>query len=114
MGRGIAEEAAKRYPDLPINFGKIIVNGEDYHLVYTTSKNSECIFGALQTKRHFRYGTPIDLLKESINKLIFNAINLPSSTFYSVFPGIGYGGLTVKQVTPLIEKCPDNVRFYRK
>jgi len=42
------------------------------------------------------------------------ALKNPTRTIHLPFPGIGFGGLPVEQVEPLLRVLPDNVCVWRK
>lgn len=111
MGKGNAEQAKARIPDLPKDFGQQIVernvNGGFYGLLVSHNK-----YLAFQTKYHWRDNSPIELVERTTNMLVRLANNHPDKTFGLPFPGIQNGRLRPKDVYPLLQKLPDNVFVY--
>ena len=111
MGRGAAKDLVDYLPGIDIVFGKIILDtcghlGE-YHLIMSGR------YGAFQTKRHFKYGSDISLIRRAVSKLRTLAEVNPKSIYNLNFPGIGYGGLRRNQVLPLLETLlPDTVTVW--
>lgn len=50
---------------------------------------------------------------ESPDKLTHIAAQKPNVTFHMNFPGIGYGGLTLNSILPIVDKLPNNVILYK-
>ena len=103
MGKGIALEGAKRVPGLPLamfSFGD-----KDYHLMIFPGNG----IGCLQTKRHWKDKTPLDLLEKSISALRECVLLDNMTTYHLPRPGCGNGGLNwEKDVKHLCEQLPDN------
>lgn len=122
MGAGTAKLAASKDPSLPnfifnqlarlghnkniTGYGGILT---DYYFLMLPKENT----AILQTKRHFKDPTPIDLLQTSIKMMTLVAKTMPTVIFHMPRPGCGMGGLdwntTVKK---LCESLPDNVYIY--
>jgi hypothetical protein len=110
MGVGSALEMKKRYPESPRLFGSVISNvGTQYGLIILEQIN----IGAFQTKYHYRNNSDIELIELATNKLIQWCGEHPNKTVSMPFPGIGYGGLSVDTVLPIISTLPDNVTVCR-
>lgn len=107
MGAGTAKIVRDTFKGIDDRFGSNIDNLSDFYikLDYQTR-----VF-ALQTKRHWKDESPIDLVKESISKL--KDIAAFKATFAIPYPAIGYGGLSESDIQPLIEQLPDNVFVYK-
>lgn len=119
MGAGIALEAKQRFPDFPKEIvgyywvNPRLWNNGDYHLYINYTQQIGCI----QTKRHWRDSSPIDLVQKSVEELNREA-RLPTNEhiIYNLpKPGCGLGGLDWEtQVKPLCEMLPDNVVIWSK
>jgi hypothetical protein len=118
MGRGAALELATRLPILKSNFGYMIQTGcghlGRYGLLVCPSYKVGDIgvsrwYGVFQVKRHFKSIAELDLIKYSTELL--GRIQEPISIN---FPGIGYGGLKVEEVFPIIQSLNDNITVYVK
>ena len=112
MGKGIALQAAKRFPLLPSLLGKKIMaigsgvfNFTDYRLI------------TFPTKQDWRKDSDVDLIRLSADKLVFLTRWLARSGYFefsSIFPlymtrpGCGSGGLDWKDVKPILEKVLDD------
>jgi hypothetical protein len=109
MGRGIALQAAQRFPKLPQEFGKLLQeNG-----------NQMCIFPLYRlitfpVKNHWYEKASLDLIWASaIDLALLTETPLranPTTMFYMVRPGCGNGQLQWKDVKPLLtDVLSDNV-----
>lgn len=114
MGKGIAKEAKDRLPTLPyhvaayFNFNPHLWNNGDYYLYLDYTLQIGCV----QTKRHWKNPSPIDLIERSIEELNKEArlITNQHITYNLPKPGCGLGGLDWEsQVKPLCETLPNNV-----
>lgn len=113
MGRGAALTVKKQFPDLPKKFGDCIaVKGKEYGVIFVTQFPLHTM-GVFQVKQHFKDKADTLLIKNSTKKLKKYADQSPHLFFHMNFPGIGWGGLTEKQVMPIIETLPDNVWIYK-
>lgn len=115
MGRGIAEQAAKRFPTLPRQAG-IAVRDRCGHLgeygVILQPHNIMPV-GLFQTKFHYRDISDIDLIMASTGILSVYATSTRAREFHVNFPGIGYGGLSRDKVLPiLMDTLPSNVYIW--
>lgn len=114
MGRGIALEAARKYPDLPKRLGYIINefgnitwlhnfdqwNGEDAY---------EDIVFTLPVKHVWWQKADIKLIKESIKRLVLFVDDLEYMTkILMPRPGCGNGGLDWKDVKEVIAPLLDD------
>lgn len=111
MGGGHARDTALRWPQAPAVLGRRIQdlasNGYKYRVLYTDEG-----YCAFQTKYHYNQPSDLNLIADST--ALFKALvnSFPEKTFHLAFPGIGLGGLAVKDVWPLICNLPDNVRIW--
>lgn len=114
MGAGLALEAKKKYPWLPLKLGNLI-NKKEYNLIiFPFEEDSLCYLGALQTKYHWRNKSPGDLVARSVKALSDKAEVLPKFSFHCGMPGVGNGGLDFDFSKSLTTSCPDNVTFWTK
>lgn len=111
MGKGVALEAAKKRPILPLAWGKYL---QDHNLVGKPYVLIQCMDHiAFQTKLHWRDSSPLDLVISSIKNLAAYAQANPDNHIALPFPGINNGGLSPKDVYPhLVEHLPSNVTVY--
>ena len=101
MGRGVAREAASRYPNLPRLLGQRLLF-EGNHVYAFAS----CRVFTFPVKAHWRDRADLGLIKRSARELIemvLEPIPGDSAPVYSVRPGCGNGGLRWVDVRPLIE-----------
>jgi len=111
MGAGSARQLAERYPHTPELFAQTIQSGKtvsDYGFLWHPS----WLWGAFQTKRHFRDDSRLDVIALSTGGLLSAAIMYPSFTFHLPYPGVGYGNLSSMAVAPIIDCLPDNVHVW--
>lgn len=125
MGAGIALEATKRYPGIAQKFADEIKRSkmideafqevsDDYNIACVRINNQPLI--ALQTKRHWKNPSPIDLVVQSC-QLLFGFVNcyeqanenpdIDIKKVYMSRPGCGNGGLDWNYVKPLISFLDD-------
>lgn len=105
MGAGLAKQVKKQFPALPKYFGQKIPHLGCYHLI---APHPVYLWGALQTKVHWRSNSPLSLVHESINALHEYAVS-HTGRIYVNMPGVGLGGLDWDTVYPIVETLPDNV-----
>lgn len=108
MGRGVALQAAKKFPDLPALIGQ--------HL---RDRGNDCfsvpILGIISfpTKHNWWEKSDLNLIEKSCKELV-NLINNPCrgmetiSKVYLVRPGCSNGKLDWKDVKPILEKYLDD------
>ena len=123
MGRGIAKQAADKYPKLPYDFGYRLAQAEhaqgyievmypvDIGIIGTYDTQ---MIGWFMVKDHWRNPADPAIIKRSVNFLTGWA-NGRTRTWNRIdlnFPGIGNGKLKREDVLPLIEKLPDNVHVW--
>lgn len=101
MGAGVALEAAKRYKKLPSELADhLLANGN----VLGVFPQYGVI--TLPTKEHWRDSSPLELIDRSCAALATRcrAYAKKNETVVSVLPGTGKGGLTWRQVYPILRK----------
>lgn len=110
MGRGIAKVARDRFPGIDIAMGNAIASNCGHMGVYGFLEGSKIC--AFQVKRHFKEKAELDLIIRSCNALTMFAIENRDLSIHLNFPGIGYGGLDIQNVLPIVSKLPDNVNVW--
>jgi len=120
MGRGIAREAAQRFPRLPYSLGGAIERlseGDGRHVKYgiLVPKTWPSVkIGAFQVKYYWGDQASPSLIRFSTDELIDWCAKNPTAQVHLNFPGIGNGGLTPEQVLPIISRLPDTVTVWRR
>jgi len=105
MGKGVALQAKRRFPELPYELGQAIkVYGNRVILLDGMMKVRK-IF-SFPVKHHWWEKASLELIKESAENLA--AILATSSVLYTVRPGCGNGGLDWKDVKPILEEYFDD------
>lgn len=120
MGGGIALVAKQFNPYLARYFGmkasRSRMDGGNgiYGLIEPSAKS---LVGAFQTKVHFSDPSRLDVIELAVDMLHDYVERkkhyVPDFTVNLNFPGIGLGGLSVKDVEPLLTSLPDNVFVWR-
>lgn len=114
MGRGAAREVKDNYPALPFVFGEKLRNAdENTRLLWATVNDANQYIGWFQVKHHWKDSADLTLIAESAMRLRAVANRNSHWTFHINYPGIGNGHLSERQVAPLINVLPDNVRVYK-
>ena len=115
MGRGMAKEIANFDDQVPLYFGRELLDG-GYHMrvyglfipiLWPIRKE-----GAFQTKIHWQDRAEIPIIKTATTMLNGWARHNNQARINLNFPGIGYGGLDKVDVLPILEKLPDNVHIW--
>ena len=102
MGKGIALQAKKLFPELPRDWGKIMTLLSPT-TNYTFYDETHRMF-AIQTKNHWRRPSNTCLISASLDIVISTAEQLQLSEVYIPPLGCGNGGLNWDtQIKPLIE-----------
>ena len=119
MGRGAAKQAVEYYNYLPgIAASKIMKVGTmlgnnvyEYFFIARILKTSDNFnqIGLFQVKHRFDEHADLRLIRESSTSLEWYAKEFPDLDIRMNFPGIGFGGLTKKQVLPILSSLPNNV-----
>lgn len=82
--------------------------GEDFLLIFD---NETKIF-ALQTKRHWRDPSPLDLVECSL-VMLENEASLNKDQLFAVpMPAVGLGGVSRETILPMVEYLPDNIHIW--
>lgn len=114
MGRGVALEAAQRWPAIPFKLGELILkNGNITQIIddveTLTPQQSKYRLIALPTKHHWREESDLVLIEKSLIALVQLANRYG---LYSVFlprPGCGNGGrLWENEVEPIMLRYLSN------
>lgn len=126
MGAGFAKSIKDKFPNIDLEFGKLINSITDLVSIHRTSYDIlkrnfpryGLVFidniGAFQTKYSFNNPSTVELIQFSTEKLKEFAENNPNKLIGLNYPGIGLGKLQEEQVLPIIETLPDNVLIYKK
>jgi hypothetical protein len=128
MGRGIAKQAADRFPELPYDFGKkLIRDTHEQAYVDVLAPTNTGVIGRydnqiilyFMVKKHWREPAELDIIERSVRELRsalhFRGIpgGVPTSLRVDLnFPGIGNGKLKREDVLPLLEVLPDIVHVW--
>lgn len=120
MGRGIALEAAKRFPELPFLFGeKVTVDRHTQayddpmypvYCSYVCHMDGQAM-GYFMVKDHWREPASLEIIAGSVRELS-RRFFLKNKRVDLNFPGIGNGRLKREDVLPIIEQLPDNVHVW--
>ncbi len=107
MGRGVAKEAARRFPWLPTQLGeRIIAAGNHVH------RFSHVRLFTFPVKHHWHEPADPDLIEQSARELASfvqdPGILAPVKRVYLVRPGCGNGRLKWEDVKPLIAPLLDD------
>lgn len=114
MGRGLAKEAATRFPGLPFRFGtRLDPRNVGYQGITPTGvigAFDNQLVGYFMVKSHWKDVAQLDIIEDSVNDLAewahhYDRIDLN-------FPGIGNGKLSRDVVLPRLQALPDNVHVW--
>ena len=106
MGRGVAKQAATRFPKLPFQLGDKIASAGNNVYVFDDLK-----IITLPVKHHWKDKADLDLIEKSLKQLVEWADEPPRKhgKFYMVRPGCSNGKRDWKtEVKPLCEKYLDD------
>ena len=105
MGRGVAKEAALKFPLLPYELGNEIKHRGNKVIVFLQYK-----IITLPVKHQWMEKADMHLIEVGLGDLIelLNATSNIPSPIYMVRPGCGNGGLDWKDVKPIIAKYLDD------
>lgn len=106
MGRGIALEAKTKFPRLPFELGKLILEG-DNRVYYFSEYN---LF-SFPVKHHWKENADLTLIELSCKELVSLNYNFKFKRIFLPRPGCGNGKLDYKNVKPVLEKYLDNTYF---
>lgn len=119
MGRGLALEVKKHFPDLPGQLGWVLGHyGSIYGVlgmkIYADRSRQRQMVNVFQVKQHFRDRAELALIGYSVIKLK-QFIQLHDLERVDMnFPGIGCGRLPREQVLPIIRELPDVVHVWER
>jgi hypothetical protein len=109
MGRGIAFEAAKRYPLLQKRCGELVrQNGLRVEFIPDTFAHNLIIF---PVKHHFKEEADINLILRSTIQLVAASDFIREGRILMPRPGCGWGHLDWLEVRPLLLKYLNDDRF---
>lgn len=93
MGRGAAEEAAKRFPGCAQRFGALVKACPNYDVIFDPNYPKPRL-GIFRVKAHFEDRAEKAIIAQSVKRLVEIATNPHWKVvpIYINFPGIGYGG----------------------
>lgn len=106
MGKGVALEAARRYPSLPRFLALSVKISGNVPVVFRTDPGVVLI--SFPTKKHWRNGSDIALIERSAKKIaeLVNSQHLGRVVLPR--PGCGCGGLRWEQVRKVLEPILDD------
>lgn len=120
MGRGMAKQAADRFPALRADLASRIKSRKlagNLCGAYTIGAYDGTKVGCFMVKDHWKEQARLSLISQSCQDLCevidSNAVvhDYPIRVDLN-FPGIGNGGLAREAVLPIIERLPDNVHVW--
>ncbi|MCK9429374.1 MAG: macro domain-containing protein [Candidatus Omnitrophica bacterium] len=106
MGAGIALEAKKRYPQLPILYGNHVKEYGNTPVIVTINKIVSII--SFPTKNNWKDKSNINLIINSCKELVKLVDKYNLTEIYLTRPGCGLGGLDWNYVKPIISKLLDD------
>ena len=110
MGRGMAKQVRNKIPGIDIRIGSRILK-KCLHLRTYGFVHSGRI-GVFQVKQHYYETASLAIVEYSTTCLISFAIKHKNKHIHINYPGVGCGGLTKKQILPIIEYLPNNVHIW--
>jgi len=114
MGRGAAEEFKRYFPGCDAQFGLMVSKLGSNYGVLVYQYQFQIAIGAFQVKCHWLEAATLSLIVASTSILDRLAREVWSNWEIRLnFPGIGNGGLDIKDVKPLLLGLPDNVTIWR-
>jgi hypothetical protein len=112
MGRGAAKQLKDSFPGIEYEFGKNIKHLSNYGLCVVEYKGY--LFGAFQTKNHFKNKSNVFLIAMGVNLLNkFISDNEYIRCVSLNYPGIGYGNLKEKDVYKIIQYLNNKVIVWK-
>lgn len=103
MGKGLALEAARRYPQLRTIWGSAV---RDFGNIPAPAWSLKIL--SFPTKHHWRDPADLDLIEESARDLMrFLWFNEDIEEIYLPRPGVGCGGLSWDVVKPVLDRIVD-------
>lgn len=114
MGRGIAKEAATKFPEIQRSFGQLLESQDN-----RPHNNCDWIctidgqdVGYFMVKRHWAAKAELPIIEASVDNLWKWIEELAWERIDLNFPGIGNGGLDRELVLPIIQQLSDNVHVW--
>ncbi len=107
MGRGVALQAAERWPDLPRHLGERIRQSGNHVGVLAHNEMAGWIV-AFPVKYHWRKPANTDLIRQSTEELVMLARQMRWNTVALPRPGCGNGGLSWSVVRRILEHWLDD------
>lgn len=105
LGKGIALQARRRYPDLEITLGKLIrIYGN-----HVFNLGNGLI--SFPTKWHWREDSDIELIKRSAQEIVFLLKDDPAKRVLLIRPGCNNGNLHWSGVKPFIQNILSDDKF---
>lgn len=117
MGRGMALELAKAFPEIRYDMAKKVNDDRNVHTVGYYGPTRQRV-GYFMVKEHWRDRASLDLIENSCYDLADIIYTLEDTLGRGLkvdlnFPGIGNGGLDREQVKPLLDGIlPANVHIW--
>lgn len=69
-----------------------------------------------QSKNHWKNPSTLELITDSVEIMALKLKKceevIPEHTWHMACPGIGLGGLSLREVEPILESLPDNIYIY--
>lgn len=106
MGKGIALQAAQRFPDIPARLGKAVKAYGNFTFYMEDHR-----IMSFPTKDHWKDHSDLIIIKASAVNAMILAKHFNLSHVFLTPPGCGNGGLHWAQVEPIISPILDN-RFH--
>jgi len=110
MGAGIAKQAKCLFPGIDKDAG-IAVSEFPYPRKYGLLM-SDTKIGLFQVKYHWSEKANLNLIRFSTGMLMQHIKDNPGKTYALNYPGIGFGGLSVYEVKPVIGVLPNNIQIW--
>ena len=104
MGKGIALEYKKRYPEMFVRYNELCKNNVlDIGKLYLWKKSDKWIL-LFPTKKHWRNPSKLEYIEQGLIKFVDNWDKLGADSIAFPRLGCGNGGLDWEVVKPLMEK----------
>lgn len=110
MGAGAALAAKTAVPELPMKFAGLILEHPDDNIHGVPVGDG--FYSSFKTKHHYKDQSTRDILVKSVSELRDIANQHYDFNFLLNYPAIGYGGMTISEVMPIVKHLPDNVTLY--
>lgn len=109
MGKGIALEFKKRYPDMFLSYQKVCKTGHFHTGMLQLYKNQNPWILNFPTKEHWKNPSKLDYIEEGLKKFVetYQKKEIISIAFPQL--GCANGGLNWGDVQPLMEKYLSNL-----